>query len=59
MDDRAFIRQFEGFHSRRFVVFTALGVLGFALVLAVVVLGFRRNPSPTRVGPASAASGVR
>ncbi len=72
MDDRAFIRQFEGFRSRRFVAFTVLGVLGFALVLAVVVAGFRRNHvyrsadavtfvhrSPTSLGPDPLPSGVR
>lgn len=72
MDDRAFIRQFEGFHSRRFVAFTVLGVLGFALLLGVVVAGFRKNhvyrsadavtfvqPSPPRVWPDPRESGVR
>ena len=62
MDDRAFIRDLEGFRSRRFLAFTALGVLVFAVVLAVVVAGFRKNhvyrsadavtlvqPSPARV----------
>jgi len=43
MDDRAFIRDLEGFHDRRFVAFTVLGVLVFAVVLAVVFAGFRKN----------------
>ncbi len=43
MDDRAFIRGLEGFHNRRFLAFTVLGVLVFAVVLTVVVAGFRRN----------------
>ena len=43
MDDRAFIRGFEGFHSNRFLAFAALAVLAFAVVLAAVVMGFRGN----------------
>jgi hypothetical protein len=43
MDDRAFIRDLEGFHNRRFLAFSALGVLVFAVVLTVVVAGFRKN----------------
>ena len=43
MDDRAFIRDLEGFHNRRFLAFTTLGVLVFAVVLTVVVAGFRKN----------------
>jgi len=43
MDDRAFIRGLEGFHNRRFLLFTFLGVLVFAVVMTVVVAGFRKN----------------
>ena len=43
MDDRAFIRGLEGFHNRRYLLFTVLGVIAFAVVMAVVVAGFRRN----------------
>ncbi len=65
MDDRALIRDLEGFHNRRFLALTALGVLVLAVVLAVVVAGFRKNhvyrsadamtlvhPSPPRVAAA-------
>ena len=68
-DDRAFIRGLEGFHDRRFLVFTVLGVLVFAVLMTVVVAGFRKNdvyrsadavslvqPSPPQV---SAAGPVR
>ena len=64
MDDRAFIRDLEGFHNRRFLAFAILGVLFFAVVLTVVVAGFRKNhvyrsadavtlvrPSPPQVWP--------
>jgi len=66
MDDRAFIRGLEGFHNRRFLTFTVLGVLVLAVVLTVVVAGFRKNdvyrsadavtlvpPSPKRACSAS------
>ena len=43
MDDRAFIRDLEGFHNRRFLAFTVLGVLVLAALLTVVVAGFQRN----------------
>ena len=43
MDDRAFIRGLEGFHNRRFLLLTFLGVLVFAVVMTVVVAGFRKN----------------
>ena len=43
MDDRTFIRDREGFHNRRFLAFAVLGVLVFAVVLTVVVAGFRKN----------------
>lgn len=43
MDDRAYIRDLEGFHNRRFVAFAALAILVFAVVMAVVVAGFRKN----------------
>lgn len=43
MDDRAFIRGFEGFHNRRFIGFAALALLVFAIVLGGVVGGFRQN----------------
>jgi hypothetical protein len=68
MDDRAFIRDLEGFHNGRFVAFTALGIFVFAVVLTVVVAGFRRNevyrsadavtlvrPSPPQVSAAPPA----
>lgn len=57
MDDRAFIRGFEGFHNRRFLVFTALALLAFGVVLFGVVVGFRDNhvyrgaDAMTLVGP--------
>jgi hypothetical protein len=72
MDDRAFMRDLEGFHNRRFVAFTVLGVLVFAAVMAVVVAGFRKNqvyrsadavtlvrPSPPQVSAAPLAGPVR
>ncbi len=43
MDDRAFIRDLEGLHNPRFLVFTILGVLFFAVVMTVVLAGFRKN----------------
>ena len=43
MDDRAFNRGLEGFHDRRFLAFTAFGIFVFAIVLAVVVAGFRKS----------------
>jgi hypothetical protein len=43
MDDRAFIRGFEGFHNRRFVGFAALALLVFAVVVGGLVRGFRGN----------------
>lgn len=43
MDDRSFIRSLEGFHDSRFVLFTVIGVLVFAVVMTVVVAGFREN----------------
>jgi hypothetical protein len=69
MDDRAFIRDLEAFHNRRFLALAILGVLVFAVVLAVVVAGFRKShvyrsadamtlvqPSPPRMAPAPPAS---
>ena len=68
MDDRAFIRDLEGFHNRRFLAFAFFGVLVFAVVLTVVVAGFRKNqiyrsadavtlvqPSPPQVSAAPPA----
>jgi hypothetical protein len=68
MNDRAFIRDLEGFHDRRFLAFTVLGVLVFAIVLGVIVAGFRKNhvyrsadavtlvrPSPPQVSAAPPA----
>jgi hypothetical protein len=43
MDDRAFIRGFEGFHNRRFIGFAALALLVLAVVLSGVIGGFRQN----------------
>jgi len=72
MDDRAFIRDLEGFHNRRFIAFTALGMLVFAVVMAVVVAGFRKNhvyrsadavtlvqPSPPQVSGTPPAGSAR
>lgn len=72
MEDRAFIRGLEGFHNRRFLAFTVLGVLVFAVVLSVVVAGFRKNqvyrsadavtlvrPSPPQVAAAPPAGPAR
>jgi len=72
MDDRAFIRGLEGFHNRRFLAFAALGVFVFAVVLTVVVAGFRKShvyrsadavslvhPSPPQVSAAPPAASVR
>lgn len=72
MDDRTFIRGLEGFHNRRFLAFAVLAVLVFAVVLAVVVAGFRKNhvyrsadavtlvhPSPPQVSAVPAAGPVR
>jgi len=41
MDDRAVIRSFEGIHNKRFLIFAALGLLAFAIVLGGLVAGFR------------------
>jgi hypothetical protein len=43
MDDRAFIRGFEGFHDTRFLALTILAVLVFAVVMSGVFAGFREN----------------
>ena len=43
MDDRALIRDLEGFHDRRFLAFTGFGVLVFALLVGIIVAGFREN----------------
>jgi hypothetical protein len=43
MDDRAFIRSFEGFHNKRFLAITGLAVLAFALVIVAFVAGARRG----------------
>jgi hypothetical protein len=72
MDDRAFIRDLEGFHNGRFLAFAALGVLVFTVVLTVVVAGFQRNhvyrsadavtlvnPSPPQVSAEPPAGSVR
>jgi uncharacterized membrane protein len=72
MDDRAFIRGLEGFHDRRFLAFTVLGVLVFAVVMTVVFAGFRKNhvyrsadavtlvqPSPPQVAAAQPAGAAR
>jgi hypothetical protein len=72
MDDRAIIRDLEGFHNGRFLAFAALGVLVFAVVLAVVVGGFRNNhvyrsadavtlvnPAPPQVSAAPPAGTAR
>ena len=72
MDDRAFIRDLEGFHNRRFLAFAALGVFVFAVVMTVVVAGFRKShvyrsadavtlvqPSPPQASAAPPAGAVR
>ena len=43
MDDRTVIRDLEGFHDRWYLTVVVLGVLVFAVILAVVVAGFRHN----------------
>lgn len=43
MDDRVIIRSFEGIHNKRFLIFAALGLLAFAVVLSGLVAGFRDN----------------
>jgi hypothetical protein len=43
MKDRALIRTFEGIHDKRFLVFAAMALLAFAVVLGGVVMGFREN----------------
>jgi hypothetical protein len=43
MDDRTFIRGFEGFHNTRFLAFTVVAVILFAIVLSGVIDGFRGN----------------
>lgn len=72
MDDRAFIRDLEGFHNGRFVAVTGLAILVFAVVMAVFVAGFRRNqvyrsadavslvrPSPPQMSAAPPVSPAR
>ena len=72
MDDRAFIRDLEGLHNPRFLVFTILGVLFFAVVMTVFLAGFRKNqvyrsadavtlvqPSPPQVSAAPPAGPLR
>jgi succinate dehydrogenase hydrophobic anchor subunit len=41
MNDRSLIRSFEGFRNRRFLAFTAVALVTFAVVLIAVVAGFR------------------
>jgi hypothetical protein len=43
MDDRAFIRSFEGIHNKRFLTLAALGLLAFVVVLSGLVAGFRED----------------
>lgn len=43
MDDHTLIRSLEGIHNRRFLVFTAVALLSFAVVLIAVIAGFRHN----------------
>ena len=43
MDDRTFIQGFEGFHNGRFLGFTALALLVFAVVVGLVAAEFRHN----------------
>ena len=43
MDDRALIRSLEGIHDRRFLAFTALALLVFAIVVGRMVVGFHGN----------------
>lgn len=43
MDDRAIIRDLEGFHDRWLLAVVAVGVLAFAALLTVVVDGLRDN----------------
>jgi hypothetical protein len=70
MNDRTFIRDLEGFHNGRLLAFTVLGLLFFAVVLTVVVAGFRKNhvyrsadavtlvhPSPPQVAAAPPPAG--
>ena len=72
MDDRAVIRDLEGFHDRWFLTVVVLGLLVFAVILTVVVAGFRHNhvyrsadamthvvPSPPRMLPVPPAGHLR
>lgn len=72
MDDRAIIRDLEGFHNRRFVAFAIFGVLVLAAVMTFVVAGFRKNqvyrsadavtfvkPTPPQVSAAPPAGSPR
>ena len=72
MDDRAVIRDLEGFHDRWFLTVVVLGVLAFAVILTLVVVGFRHNhvyrsadamtlvvPHPPRMLPAPPAGPLR
>jgi hypothetical protein len=43
MDDRAFIREFEGFHNKRFLAFVGLALLAFIVAVGGLVRGFRGN----------------
>jgi hypothetical protein len=43
MNDREFIRGFEGVHNRRFLGFAALALLAFVVVMSGVIAGFRGN----------------
>jgi hypothetical protein len=43
MDDRTFIRGFEGVHNKRFLTFAGLALLAFAVVVGGVIMGFRHS----------------
>ena len=43
MNDRSLIRGLEGFHNKRFLALTAVGLAVFAIVLIAVIAGFRNN----------------
>ena len=44
MNDRTFIRGFEGFHDTRFLALTIIAVLVFGIVMSAFVKGFQGSP---------------
>jgi hypothetical protein len=50
MNDRAMIRNLEGFHDKRFLAYAALAVLAFVVVMGALIAGFRGNARRVAAG---------